>query len=205
MQTTNVPPRDRLQVLRAHALLWARIAPDNHPDVTHMIQLLSEMGFQLQHARPSGSLCVQALVQHAEEIERILASKPAPSPSVSPPPSVPPPAVATSRTLASDNVQFHSMPSLDKEPEPFDDSTQCENSLLAEAKERLLSCVLSSFRTDAGVIMLENDLILFQEERQEEVSEWVSRMRNEWSSRLHSSVLDDFFEALDLWVLSQLK
>lgn len=69
----------------------------------------------------------------------------------------------------------------------------------------MVACVLTSFRTDAGLIMLENELSLFEDEAADEVASWVVNMRDTWSSRLHSKVLEDFYEALDLWVLSQRK
>lgn len=174
-----------------------------------MISLLTDMGVQLQ-ARPSGSACLRVLYDNLEYIEDRLAHPPVPAPKRDIPPFEP----DTDDVLAPDVAP----PADDVAPEPqetpralsppvidhhFDDNVQCDNSLLAEAHERMVSCVITSFRTDAGLIMLENELSMFEESTQDNVSSWVHTMRNAWSSRLHSKVLDDFCEALDLWVLSQ--
>lgn len=164
--------------------IWSRISVNDRPDTSLMVALLSDMGVQLT-VRPSGSACLRVLHDNLDTIEQRLASQRPPDPPTPPAP--------TPRSLLPPQPASHD----------FDESTQCENSLLAEAHERLLSCVITSFRTDAGLIMLENELSLFQEETPDSVSAWVSRMRTAWSSRLHSKVLDEFFEALDLWVVSQ--
>jgi hypothetical protein len=161
-----------------------------------MISLLTDMGVQLQ-ARPSGASCLRVLRDNLEYIEDRLAHPE----DVAPPPTPPP----------DEDIQVpvESTPAPEPLPERhvrddfFDDSVQCDNSLLAEAHERMVSCVITSFRTDAGLILLENELSMFQEETPESIALWVQTMRNAWSSRLHSKVLDDFCEALDLWVLSQ--
>lgn len=186
-----------VETLRARApLTWDRISTDSRPDVSLMILLLTDMGVQLQ-ARPSGSACLKVLVDNLEFIEARLRDAQAaePPPPAPQPPSAPEPP--------------HSPPSRSADalisPNDFDASMQCENTLLAEAHERMVACVLTSFRTDAGLIMLENELSLFEDEAADEVASWVVNMRDTWSSRLHSKVLEDFYEALDLWVLSQRK
>jgi hypothetical protein len=180
-------------------MTWARISTNDKPDVNLMIQLLNEMGFQLL-ARPSGATCLQTLAQHADAIEQALSAE---SSNAPPDPNVPPPSNDNPVQEAFSEETQGAPQQRDAAVIPFDDTSQCENSLLAEAKERLLSCVMSSFRTDAGVIMLENDLIMFEDVAPEDVAGWVLRTRAEWDGRLHSKVVDDFHESLDLWVLSQ--
>jgi len=186
-----------LEIVRAHALLWARITIDAKPDVSLMITTLGDMGVQML-ARPSGTVCLQTLAEHADEIERTLHAR-----LLSSELSSSAPAPLTEQDTEEKGREATTT-TREVDPVPFDERVQCENTLLAEAKERLISCVMSSFRTDAGIIMLENDLIMFEDvEPEAEVGEWVVRMRSEWTNRLHSSVVEDFEEALDLWVLSQ--
>jgi hypothetical protein len=83
-------------------------------------------------------------------------------------------------------------------PPPLQD--QCENGLRAEAEERLKTCLESSFRTDNGRIMLENDLMLFDVDAKEE---WLKEVLSEWLPRLKSTFHDEFILAINLWVLSQ--
>jgi len=82
----------------------------------------------------------------------------------------------------------------------LDLETQCENGILAEAEERLKSCIQSSFNTDNGRIMLENDLLLFDFASKDE---WLRETMNEWLPRLKSTFHDEFILAINLWVLSQ--
>jgi len=179
-----------VEILRARApLLWTRISTDSRPDVSLMISLLVEMGVQLQ-SRPSGFACLKVLVDNLEFIEQRLRDGPPASDAAPPPQNDEPPSP-------------EAPPQVRTVDEPIDESLHCANTLIAEAHERMVSCVLTSFRTDTGLIMLENELSLFNEEEPDTVPAWVVRMRETWSSRLHSKVLDDFFEALDLWVLSQ--
>jgi len=184
-----------VDTLRARApLLWTRITIDARPDVSLMISLLTDMGVQM-NSRPSGSACLKVLLDNVDLIEdRLRAAHVPPTPE---PLELPPPAVEPSPPPPP--------PRHDEEAfvEDIDASMQCANTLLAEAHERLVTCVLTSFRTDSGLIMLENELSLFQEETPDTVAAWVTRTRDAWSSRLHSKVLDDFHEALDLWVVSQ--
>jgi hypothetical protein len=36
-----------------------------------------------------------------------------------------------------------------------------------------------------------------------DVSAWLEKMKTEWEARLHSEWLDEFMEALQLWILSK--
>jgi hypothetical protein len=74
---------------------------------------------------------------------------------------------------------------------------QCETGLRAEAEERMKTCIESSYRTDNGLIMLENDLVLFVNS-----DDWLRETINEWLPRLKSTMQDEFKEAIQLWVLS---
>ena len=215
-----------LETLRARAPhLWARICPHNttRPDVPSMIALLTDMGVQL-HARPSGVICLRVLHDNLDFIEDHLARGVLPLPpdpgshdeddSAQQEPNsaheraAPPPVSSFEHDTSSDESADSSSRDIPADTQPsvvdtFDDNVQCENSLLAEAHERMVSCVITSYRTDAGLLLLENELIMFQDQTSEGVTNWVQTMRNAWSCRLHSKVLDDFCEALDLWVLSQ--
>ena len=91
-------------------------------------------------------------------------------------------------------------PVIASEPIASFENDTCEDSLQAESLERLISIINTSFKTDAGRVMLETDLASFYEG--EPILEWIARMKEEWSSRIHSTVFDLFCESLELWVLS---
>ena len=77
----------------------------------------------------------------------------------------------------------------------------CKNEVETEAIEWLKSIVSVCFNTDAGLVMLENDLALYDHEN---VAGWLVTMRNEWESRIHSGWLDQFMGALELWTAQEI-
>ena len=81
------------------------------------------------------------------------------------------------------------------------DADQCAPTLEAEALERLRMIVDINFKTIRGLVLLESDLALF--DLGEDMSEWLDKMKTEWEPRLHSEWLDEFIEALQLWILSK--
>ena len=89
------------------------------------------------------------------------------------------------------------------EPKPLEppDADQCAPTLEAEALERLRMIVDINFKTIRGLVLLESDLALF--EIGTDVSAWLEKMKTEWEARLHSEWLDEFMEALQLWILSK--
>lgn len=172
--------------LRACENLWMRISTDDKPTVAQMHKLLEDLGFKLV-TRVSGAVCIQTLHSQRQEIENAL-----------------------SRSKQEETKQQEEEEEVEVAVEQpvfvdglFEPASQCECSLLSEAQERFQSCLQTSFRTNNGEIMLENDLAMFEDVAEENVLEWVKEMRERWSSRLHSNVFHDFEEALDLWVLAQ--
>ena len=83
---------------------------------------------------------------------------------------------------------------------PFRSDDLCENSLLAEAEERLAFALTTSFKTDVGSILLENDLLLWIDTDAENDEKWLETMAENWSQKLHTNVVEDFCNALALWV-----
>ena len=80
-------------------------------------------------------------------------------------------------------------------------SEQCPATLDAEAQGRLEIVLKANFTTARGLVLLESDMGLFDSKNPEA---WIQKMREDWSVRLHSLWLDEFIEALELWVLSKL-
>jgi hypothetical protein len=88
-------------------------------------------------------------------------------------------------------------------PMPPLQDNQCDSSLEAEAIERMLTCVHACFKTDRGVISLENDFLLFQDVLQEDRESWLNETCERWKGLLHSSLQEEFCIALRLWFLAQ--
>lgn len=82
--------------------------------------------------------------------------------------------------------------------EPQEPNT-CRNSPMDEALERLTTIVKVCFKTGNGLVWLENDLALWDPV---DPSGWLAKMRDEWSSRIHSGWIDEFVNALELWIVS---
>lgn len=91
------------------------------------------------------------------------------------------------------------------------DADQCGVSLQSEAMERLKTVVQTSYKTDAGLIILENDLAFFYDldsnsqnsaKYTEQIVAWVAEMKRNWKDRIHSTVWGEFEEALELWTLT---
>jgi hypothetical protein len=81
---------------------------------------------------------------------------------------------------------------------------QCDNTLLDESKELMLDYIFKCFRTDRGIILLENHMMFFQDAHSEEEREaWFKETMEEWKQNLHSSMVEGFQTALRLWMLSQ--
>lgn len=75
----------------------------------------------------------------------------------------------------------------------------CRNTPMEEAQERLREIVNVCFKTGNGLVWLENDLALWDSTNP---SAWLSKMREEWGNRIHSGWLDEFVNALELWIVS---
>jgi hypothetical protein len=186
--------------LKTFPLLWEKICNSSStPDVDSMISLLKEAGF-LINARLSGSTCIKTIHQYKHELEAFLAQgkkEEAPPPPPEPEPEPEPEETEAIRKEAEEFDYFSTF--------PFDPDSQCEFTLESEAIERLKYCIGTSFRTDAGIIMLENDLSMFDEVTPDQLSKWVLEMRDTWKNRLHSKIVAEFEESLDLWVASKQK
>jgi hypothetical protein len=84
------------------------------------------------------------------------------------------------------------------------EENQCDNSLLEESKELMVGYIAQCFRTDRGVILLENHMMFFQDAHTEEEKEaWFSETMEEWKKNLNSNMIDGFQTALKLWMLTQ--
>lgn len=79
----------------------------------------------------------------------------------------------------------------------FDADTSCDATPEAEAVARMQIAVDACFRTDRGAVLLETDLALWDGTEPEA---WFRAMRDTWESRLHSGWVDEFLEALQLWM-----
>jgi hypothetical protein len=80
---------------------------------------------------------------------------------------------------------------------------QCEYSLEAEALERLTACVQACFKTDRGIILLENELLLYSDVQESYKDTWFTETCEAWKDRLHSSLGEEFCTALGLWMVSK--
>ena len=86
------------------------------------------------------------------------------------------------------------------EPPPIiEEPYTCRNTPMEEAQERLREIVNVCFKTGNGLVWLENDLALWDSTNP---SAWLSKMREEWGNRIHSGWLDEFVNALELWIVS---
>ena len=159
------------------------------PTLTGMVKLLSripELEAELKQRLPSGARCLTAWQSYAEQLEMSFAAtqeadKVVVEAALEPPPPPPAPTIPTLPTLP-----------------PLPD--QCAPTLRAEAEERLRAVVEANFKTSRGLIVLENDLMLYE---QEDPVGWIRRMREDWSSKIHSQWLDEFENALELWIASK--
>lgn len=87
---------------------------------------------------------------------------------------------------------------------PTLEENQCDNTLLEESKELMLGYISQCFRTDRGLILLENHMMFFQDAHtDEEKDAWFHETMEEWKKNLNSSMIDGFQTALTLWMLSQ--
>ena len=84
------------------------------------------------------------------------------------------------------------------------EENQCDNTLLEESKELMLGYISQCFRTDRGVILLENHMMFFQDAHTDEEKEaWFYETMEEWKKNLNSNIIEGFQTALTLWMLSQ--
>lgn len=196
-----------LKELQTFPLLWEKITcSSSYPDVESMISLLKEAGFQLE-TRPSGSTCIKTIHQYKFELEAFLEKR---KPTKS--------SLETSTESSTESKEPESI--LPEEPPPttnsietfndffsfpFDPESQCEFTLEAEAIERIKYCIGTSFRTDAGIIMLENDLALYEDIQKDQLVKWIQDTKEAWKNRLHSKIYPEFEEAFDLWVAAKQK
>lgn len=152
------------------------------PSLDAMITLLEKNNLT---APRSGFACIQMLWANRESISAV----PLPKEAILPEPIIPEEEILAEAAL-SDEI-------LAEPPREIPLIDQCENNILSEAEERLKSCIDSSYRTDNGRIMLENDLLLF-----ENSESWLAEMIKEWHPRLKSTMRDEFSEAIHLWMAS---
>jgi hypothetical protein len=81
---------------------------------------------------------------------------------------------------------------------------QCDNTLQEESKEIMVSLISKCFTTDRGIILLENHMMFFQDAHTQEQKEaWFVETMSEWNNNLHSAMIEQFQNALRLWMLSK--
>lgn len=162
----------------------------SRPTLSGMVSLLSripELDAELKQRLPSGARCLAAWQAYGEQLETSFDAVEAEEEVE---------AVEAVEAAAEASVPAPSPPALPPLPD------QCAPTLRAEAEERLRAVVEANFKTSRGLIVLENDLMLYENE--DPVS-WIRRMRDDWSSKLHSLWLDEFENALELWIASKAK
>ena len=171
--------------------LWERCTTNGAPDVQKMYEFMLECN---EEPRRNGRWLVETLVERGAEFEQKLKEQAHPE------------AAPEAHAQADlDNFSEVSVLESPKSPkhEPIDTSQFCEDSLISEANERLLSILKVCFGTDSGRIQLENDLALYDGDKKILSKEtWLAEMRETWSQKLHSGWLDEFMEALELWVIA---
>ena len=181
-----------MEILRSsYPKIWSAIVPDGQtsPGVSEMVELCKRAGVQVPF-RPSGKLCLETILSMKDALEEKLRqdtpeihrSTPNDQPEVS----------GAEETYTAKAAS----------PLPFDQTSQCADTLLAEAEARLQSCISTTYKTDAGTITLEGDLAIFLADKPNP-EDWLREMNSVWESRLDSRVMHEFREALELWVLAQ--
>jgi hypothetical protein len=219
-----------------HPLVWEAITGDGtSPEVDRMLDVLLWKLGPLYPMQRSGRWLFSTIGRMADEIEHDLQN--GKRTAIAPPAASAQQPATTRTAAASTSLDFSSMlpeaavsqaqtlaelkPQEDAaKQENKDDKSQelvneppaffpdmCEASLQAEALERMLATINTSFKTDTGEFLLSNDLEYFYasmtpESSEEQIMAWLKQMKNEWESRLHSSVFGEFCEALDLWIVS---
>lgn len=165
------------------------------PSLAGMVRLLSripDLDAELKLRLPSGARCLEAWRAYGEQlettfevqvegeeeeaVEKAFAPEAEAEPAVDSAPA-PPPALI--------------LP-------PLPD--QCAPTLRAEAEERLRAVVEANFKTARGLIVLENDLLLFDGS---DPAAWMRNMKEDWSSKIHSMWMGEFTNALELWIASR--
>jgi hypothetical protein len=169
-----------LELRTSYVGLWDRIVTDGKPAPDRMREVAKldpEFGAQTQL---NGVQLLQLLFEKRDAYQTLVL-KPVAEPEPEPEPE--------------DQIE---QPKPEPEPvAPLID--QCPPTLEAEALERLRFVVEVNFSTIRGLVLLESDLGLWDRASPEA---WLIQMRSEWESRLHSGWLDEFMEALELWVIS---
>lgn len=183
---------EKLEILKTFSKLYLElnITDTSFPSVDTMIAVLKKCNFTFQ-SRISGSECLNTIFKYRNEIEEYLNKNDK--------------EILKKEIQNENNVNTIVNDINIKKELPIDFTTQCDSNILEEAESRLKLCVETSFKSDNGLIMLENDLLLFQDDPPSDISIWVEEMISSWSSKLHSSVQLDFREALELWVIYKIQ
>jgi len=184
----------------SHPLLWARASEGGAFCVPQLHRVFVDAGIPSQR---NGKWLMDAVVVHADALETFLATHVPPTEIPIEIPIDPPidPLAALMGLYGDIDVSDIETTPASILPTPLID--QCHNDVHTEALEWLMSIVSVCYNTDTGIILLENDLALFVGDRPD-ASEWLTTMRKEWESRIHSGWLDQFMSALELWVASKL-
>jgi hypothetical protein len=180
-----------MEALREHTQVWERIAPDGSFDTRACKYFIELMGGPSISA---GKQCIAYLTENLAQILEALNNSRVPQVVPQSPPMVE--EVLEMEEASSNQVVI--------EPpihEPLVD--QCETTLEAEALERLSSCVNACFKTDRGIILLENDLLLYRDVEESYRDTWFSETCEMWKDRLHSSLGEEFCTSLGLWMVSR--
>lgn len=181
--------KEGMNSLREYTQIWEKIAPQGSFDTRACHFFIMSLGGPPISA---GKQCISFLTDHLQEILEKLESKLDSSTAFekqAEPVTLEPTFVAESTPDFPEEVK----------PPPLID--QCEFSLEAEALERLKACVQACFKTDRGIILLENELLLYEDVEESYRDTWFSETCEAWKDRLHSSLSEEFCSALGLWMV----
>ena len=188
-----------MEILCKHPKIWEKIAPNGTFDTRACHHFIKSMGGPSISA---GKQCILYLTEHLNEFLQEIESREA--------------FEALGKESQQEMGEMEKQPleeqPLEKQPLEQNFNThsvllplidQCEYSLEAEALERLTACIHACYKTDRGIILLENDLLLYQDVDESYKDTWYIETCNEWKDRLHSSLVEEFCTALGLWMVSK--
>ncbi len=190
--TSFLNKMEGMNSLREHTQIWEKIAPQGSFDTRACHFFIMKLGGPPISA---GKQCISFLTDHLQEILEKLESK-----------------MDSSTAFEKEAEPVNLEPSLVAEstpdypedpPKPLPLIDQCEFSLEAEALERLKACVQACFKTDRGIILLENELLLYEDVEESYRDTWFTETCEAWKDRLHSSLSEEFCSALGLWMVSK--
>ena len=174
-----------------HPRVWGSITIGGVVDVGQMAKLMDTQG--RAYVR-QGRWLLLYITENADAIDAQFDA--AITPIAPPTPIVPSITAPIVQSITTPIVQPSEYPEVIQQlPEPY----TCNNSPIDESVERLTTIVDVCFKTGNGRVWLENDLALWDPT---DPAGWLEKMRLEWSNRIHSGWLDEFMNALELWIVA---